>query len=398
LPEKWQDHFIRNIFEIKLPRGKFKKIEYKAVENLEELEEALSLLHDTYLKTNLSNQNDLKYRLTKFNLLPTTTIFIAKYENKVIATITQVIDTSLGLPIDDFTNISDLRGTGKRISEITGLAVHKDWRSRSAGLFFSLTSVAVIYCKEKIKSDYLVIVTKASVRSFYRALFGFKNVSKKIERHSGINNNPSFAQYLDLNNLENDFRSIYKNKPFKKNMYLILKNFPWHKQCSIKELDYSVNVNNIFTYSGFESIFENELQKILKSLTISEIQYLKSVHSDLKYFDQCFKFKLFYKNERKHMRFIVNMNLKYNNKDFKIHEVSAGGFCAIGSITPKEIEGFIDLGNNSICYIKAVKRWFKSNRAGYELMAYDSEKWGKMIEYTTNEWQNNQNNHPFKVA
>ena len=115
LPEKLQGLILRKLIKVDLPKNKYKKVIYKVAETLDEKEQAYRLVRNSYLKTNIEVLNNSDINLNKYFLLPSTTTFIAVYEGEVIGTVSQVLDVGLGLPIDDFTDIKDIRDSNARV-------------------------------------------------------------------------------------------------------------------------------------------------------------------------------------------------------------------------------------------------------------------------------------------
>ena len=88
--------------------------------------ESFRLVQNNYKRLKMTRSEDF-LRATKYNLLPTTTVIIARYNDEVIATISFIVDSSIGVPIDEYQDISKLCSRGGRIVEIGALTVKEEW-------------------------------------------------------------------------------------------------------------------------------------------------------------------------------------------------------------------------------------------------------------------------------
>ena len=387
LPFKLKGKVMRSLFCVKLPSGVYKEIEYKIAQTREEYEQAFELVQGSYLETKLTDDKEKIYRLSKFNILPTTTVFIAKFRGEVIATISQITDTSLGLPIEEFCDISSLRNKGSRVCEFSSLAVRKDWRSRSEGVFFPLVTYATLYCKQNIGIDYIAIVTRASVKDFYQQILNFKAIENKVKKHVKYKY-PSLAQYLDVNELFHNMNLLYKNQPFEKNLYLILKKFPWKKQCYFPEKKYMISTDQTFTANDLDYFFNKKVE-LFSSLTKEDIEIVKSIYYFDNYKQVISPWELKYAKNRRYPRFVVHMTIYFKHLDTmklaKVSKVSEGGFEIVFQDEADNIEllkGAILLSKKIDCIFEAKQVWTQGKRAGYEFEFIDENTWLEFITYS----------------
>ncbi|MFT6633376.1 MAG: hypothetical protein ACJAS4_003346 [Bacteriovoracaceae bacterium] len=382
IPTNFKHKLIRYQFSVDLPEGVHAEIEYKMAETQEEREEALSLVQASYVDSKVIADDEASYRISKFNLLPTTIIFIAKYKGEVIATVSQVLDTSLGLPVDSFTEIGELRKDGKRISEISCLAISKKWRSRSSGIYFPLTTYAVLYCKDLLGVDYAVMVTRASIRHFYTALYGAFPIENKVKKYNKVSHKSSFAQILDMNNIESDLKKLYGiKKPLHRNIYYLLVKFPWRAQCDLSRRKFNIINNKHFTSMELERLFTNN-PKLLEGINSEDRRNLTSIyfHENL---TQVFSNEEYhYVSKRQSPRFQVNMKIKSGIKLYKVTEVSSNGFCLIGNPEEGTIDGEIYLSSDSSCQIEATKCWSYQGRSGFKFKSIPGNEWQNMIDFS----------------
>ena len=139
LPRFFVQKIISSRLEINTDLGQYENITFKVADTIEEIEGALSLIQKTYLQTGLTTDSDNLQRVLKYNLLPTTLVVVAKHYEEVIATMSVVTDSVLGLPIDEISDISSLRKTQKVIAEFSGLVIARGWRRENKRIFSPLT-------------------------------------------------------------------------------------------------------------------------------------------------------------------------------------------------------------------------------------------------------------------
>ena len=392
---KWlQGRLVRLLFKVKLPKGIYKDIEFKIASSRDEFEQAFKLVQKSYLAMNITSDKDVMYRLNKYNILPTTTVFIAKYRGEVIATVSQITDTSLGLPVDQFADLSKLRSTGKRICEFSALAVCPKWRSRSEGVFFPLVLYAYLYCKKIIGVEYITMVTNANARYLYEHIFLFKPIDNEVKEYEYVNNAKAFAQYLEVGSSFKKYEKIFKEAKFNKNIYLMAKYFPWQEQCFFPKKKFNLSTDQKFSQEDLEYFFNHKVN-LFEKLSDEDIKVLKSIYYYNNY-QQVISAKQFeYATRRKSPRFQVHMKIYFKAhgvmKMANVQEVSEGGFCVVfekEDYSPEELKGIILLSHDEDCSFEAKRCWISGNKSGYYFTAKNKKQWNKLIKYSMNVMSN----------
>ena len=87
---------MRSLVYVPMPKGKYLDVKYKIAETKEEKEQAYRLVQDNYKKVGIRVRENSDLNLNKYYLLPTTTVFIAKYKDGVVATVSQIMDVGFG--------------------------------------------------------------------------------------------------------------------------------------------------------------------------------------------------------------------------------------------------------------------------------------------------------------
>lgn len=392
MPRNLRSELIRKQFKVDPPTGVYLEVQYKIAQTRDELEQAFTLIQDSYLEMNLTDTPE-SMRLGKYNALPTTLVFIAIYQGEVIATISQIMDTALGLPIETFCRIGKLRTSGRRISEISGLAIKKEWRSRSTGIFFPLSTFAMLYCRKYVGVDYFVIVTRAHVRFFYQALYDFKGIDSKVKNHSGVKEKKSYAQFLDVEKLDSYLKKHFNHNRCGFNFLNISlgfpESFPWRQQCIIQKLKYNICSNQLFMASDLSYFFIDKTS-IISGLSKEDLRVLKTIYSFTGN-ESLITGQQFNEHEdRKDQRYIVNLKMDFSQVDSvvnhkaKVIEISRGGFAVLfedTSLAAVELNGTIYLNKDEKVKFKAKACWTQGMRVGYRLINIDDNKWMNIINY-----------------
>lgn len=159
------------------------------------------------------NEDASKMRLSTFNLLPETTTFVGILGKQVISTATVIIDSPLGLPMDELyrDELKPFRDAGKKICEISMLASDTDLFTNGISVMlnakkmffvFFLFKLIFDYTKEVLNLDYLCITINPKHQLTYDFLF-FKDLGG-LKTCSYVNQAPAVAKYLDVQAIESE--------------------------------------------------------------------------------------------------------------------------------------------------------------------------------------------------
>ena len=110
----------------------------KIAETREELEACFKLLHDAYVDSGFMKPHPSGMRVTIYHALPTTTTLCAKYDGKVVGTISLIRESALGVPLQKIFDLSAVRAKKGQIAEVSALAVHKGFRRTGGSILFPL--------------------------------------------------------------------------------------------------------------------------------------------------------------------------------------------------------------------------------------------------------------------
>ena len=199
-------------------------LDFKLATEREELEAAWRLLHDVYVEQGYMRPHPSGLRLIVHNLLPQTTVFIARRRQavrnggEVIGTITLFVDSPLGLPMDEVFHeeLEGLRRQGRRISEVGALALKREHRNRN--VFMYLFKIAHAYARYLGMHD-LCIAIHPKHRSFYEEVLLFEPFGHQVRPYGKVNGSPAVAERLDLTTAEQRARQVYEPLEFDANLH-----------------------------------------------------------------------------------------------------------------------------------------------------------------------------------
>lgn len=191
------------------------EVEYKIASTREELEQAAGLVYQEYLRRGFIQPKYYKspMRLTLHQALPHTATFIAvtRPDNKVIATVTLIPDTPLGLPMDTRhqKELAPLRRAGRQLCEVglfatdtslMGRPLFSTFNFKKFEFIISLFNLLFQYALYHAKFDDLCIVV--SPKAFLFNFLFFEPLGKKVSYYgfdrTSIKKKPAIAKRLDL--------------------------------------------------------------------------------------------------------------------------------------------------------------------------------------------------------
>ena len=188
-------------------------IEFRVARDRNELEQAYGLVYREYLKRGYTKELSSAMRFSLFNALPSTTTFIAVNSGEILATASIIIDSRLGLPMDEIykQELNTFRKDRLKICEASMLAsnteLFKDGtsmmlQSKKMFLVFFLFRAILGYLRQVEKTDCICITINPKHNLIYDFLL-FKNLGT-LKTYSCANNAPAIAKYVDLNTVEKE--------------------------------------------------------------------------------------------------------------------------------------------------------------------------------------------------
>lgn len=196
------------------------RLELKIAESEEELEVCFRILHDAYVSSGFMKPDTSGMRITMYHALPTTTTLCAKYDGRVVGTISMIREGVFGFPLQSVFELEHVRAKGGNIAEISALAVHPDFRKTGGAILFPLMKFMHEYCTEYFDTRHLVIAVNPEKIELYEALLFFERLQEKVvDNYDFANGAPAVGATLDLKYAAEIFRAGYKGRPPRKSLY-----------------------------------------------------------------------------------------------------------------------------------------------------------------------------------
>jgi hypothetical protein len=192
----------------------------KIAETRDELEACFSLLHDAYVSSGYMKPHPSGMRVTVYHALPTTTTLCAKFDGKVVGTLSIVREGVFGFPMQSVFDLAAVRTQGGNIAEISALAIHPDFRKTGGAILFPLMKFMYEYCTRFFDTRHLVIAVNPDRIELYEALLMFQRLrAAAIPSYDFANGAPAVGATLDLSAAPEQFREVYSRRRPPKNLH-----------------------------------------------------------------------------------------------------------------------------------------------------------------------------------
>lgn len=199
------------------------KIIYRVARSRQELEDSFSLVYKEYLRKGYIPKGYCsQLRISLFNASPISTTFVAKRGSEVLAGVTLIPDSPLGIPMDKIykDELDVLRRKGRRIAEVSQLAIATDIFGRGFFSMFNFRKLIFVFRLFKIVLDHALYVDKLTdlciainpkQQNLYKFLF-FEQFAG-LKYYGSVNRAPAIALRLRLTDAEEKTKSkkgLYK--------------------------------------------------------------------------------------------------------------------------------------------------------------------------------------------
>lgn len=196
------------------------RLELKVAETREELEDCFRILHDAYVASGFMKPSPSGLRVTMYHALPTTTTLCAKYDGRVVGTMSMIREGVFGFPLQAVFDLSDVRAKQGQVAEISALAVHPDFRKTGGAILFPLMKFMYEYCTEYFDTRHLVIAVNPDKIELYESLLFFERLQENVvDKYDFANGAPAVGATLDLPVAKEIFRRVYGKRKERKNLY-----------------------------------------------------------------------------------------------------------------------------------------------------------------------------------
>jgi GNAT superfamily N-acetyltransferase len=197
-----------------------RRLELKVAETQQELEDCFRILHDAYVASGFMTPAESGMRLTIYHALPTTTTLCAKYDGRVVGTMSMIREGVFGFPLQSVFDLGEVRAKQGQIAEISALAVHPDFRKTGGAILFPLMKFMYEYCTKYFDTRHLVIAVNPDKIELYESLLFFTRLQETVvENYDFANGAPAVGATLDLPAAKETFRRVYDRRKDRKNLY-----------------------------------------------------------------------------------------------------------------------------------------------------------------------------------
>lgn len=185
-------------------------IVYKVAADERERDAAFRLLYRSYVRSGLIQPNHHEMRVTPYHLLPSSAVFVAILRQEVICTVSLIGDGELGLPMESIyaDEVSQLRGQGAVLAEVSGLADRRQNMQRFFPVFLRLVGVLCPYAKQQGIKQLVVAVHPRHAR-FYQRFLRFERIGDK-KNYPQVCDHPAVALLLDFARLESHWPKVHE--------------------------------------------------------------------------------------------------------------------------------------------------------------------------------------------
>lgn len=195
LPRALREPIIRS--RVRIDEAEIARFTAKVASEEAEYEAAARLVHDCYVKRGILEHHPTGIRVTPHQLLPSTIVFVVKDGDEVIATMSLIPDSRLGLPMEATyaDEIGALRRQGRFQAEVGALCVAPG--RRRVGVSYLLNRLMYDTARA-LGVDDLVIAVHPESGPLYQAAIGFETIGP-VRTYDGLNKQAlAVALRLDL--------------------------------------------------------------------------------------------------------------------------------------------------------------------------------------------------------
>lgn len=372
-----------------------KRLVLKIAETREELEACFRLLHDAYVGSGFMKPDPSGMRVTIYHALPTTTTLCAKFDGKVVGTISLIRESVFGFPLQSIFDLEEIREHKGRIAEVSALAVHPKFRNTGGTILFPLMKFMYEYCTTFFDTRHLVIAVNPNRIEMYESLLFFERLTENpVAHYDFANGAPAVGASVDLRLAPVIFKRVYGKKPRRKNLhqYFLRTRLPNIKMPSRR---YFTTNDPVITPDLLDYFF-NQCTPTFQNLSEREKGLLHSIYNLPEYkrvLPTTFSESDFRLRHRKHQRyslkcpgsFSVTGPEKTDIYDLQVVELSEHGFLAHSRVPlPSNVWGeaaiLLGLEEKSVTQAMVVRGKHKGLRGfyGFKLIEPDLP-WRKLV-------------------
>ena len=191
----------------------------KIAQTKEELEACFKLLHDTYVEARLMTANASGLRVTPYHALPSTTMLCAKFDGKIVGTLSLIREGIFGFPLQRHFDLSAVRTRGGNIAQASELAIDPQFR-RDGAILFPLMKFMYTYCTGYFDTRHLIAAVSQDRMEMFESLLLFQRIAEgPAVKLDFVNGAPAFGAALDLSLAPPRFAQAYAGKKLSNDLH-----------------------------------------------------------------------------------------------------------------------------------------------------------------------------------
>jgi len=174
-----------------------------------ELDTASRLVHQCYLRCGYVKPSADGRHVSPYLAMPSTAVFVARIQDEIVATVSLVEDSELQLPCDELygAQMAAVRRAGRRVAEVSALAVSQKWRGIGLLALRSLVRVVGVYGRDLSGVDDLCVAVHPRHAPFYESRLHFRRFGG-LKAYAAVNGAPAVGLLLDLHELDRQHDEI----------------------------------------------------------------------------------------------------------------------------------------------------------------------------------------------
>ena len=194
--------------------------EYRIAETREDIEGAVRLVYRNYVELKYCNLNRFGVHFYLYDVLPETRTLVALHGERVVATLTLVFDSALGLPSGKLypAELEALRDAGRRLVEVSKLSVDRDLGARGLAVLKGLFRLGwLVSARVHGSTDFVIMVEPHHERFYARSLLFERAGELKPDPEAA--DAPSVLLRLRLAEAPERYRAAFGEEPREANPY-----------------------------------------------------------------------------------------------------------------------------------------------------------------------------------
>ena len=217
LPRDWRFALYRELIDCDPQPDR--RLELKIADTQDELEACFRILHDAYVAAGFMQPDPSGLRVTVYHALPTTTTLCAKWDGRVVGTISMIREGVFGFPLQSVFNLAQVRARTGKIAEISALAIDPNFRKTGGSILFPLMKFMYEYCQAYFDTRHIVIAVNPNKIELYESLLFFERLQAHVvNNYDFANGAPAVGASLDLIQAAETFERVYGGKRPRKNL------------------------------------------------------------------------------------------------------------------------------------------------------------------------------------